>query len=250
MTNLLLVDASPMTRRFMELTFAREQVRVIAAVDGLKAMDLVRAERPDLVVADHQAAGLSGYELASRLKQEPGLSRIPVLLLAGAYDVVDAERVSSCGCAGVLVKPFKPAETVARVSALIREAALPAPSTPIAAETPIAADNPMPPQLRRVEAAGTLDELFDRLDQLLGKRARPPAQTKHGPPDDPVESDALPTLERLLGSTPGMSNARSARDQGAQPLASDAEERPPGPEAPSSGSSTQDDDGGPLQKDR
>ena len=191
MTNLLLVDASPMTRRFLELTFAREEVRITAAVDGLNGMDLARAERPDVVVADHQAAGVSGYELASRFKQEPGLSRIPVLLLAGAYDEVDADRVASCGCAGVLVKPLDPAALVARVRQLMRPDPLP-PRVP--------AENVAQPP-RNTEAPGTVEELFERLNAVLGERRRAPIGTQTPKTqEDPSEGAALLTLDRLLGS--------------------------------------------------
>jgi DNA-binding response OmpR family regulator len=195
MPSLLLVDANPMTQRLVELTFAREPVRVIAASDGLRAIDVIRAERPDLVMADHQASGVSGYELSARLKDEPELSRIPVLLLAGAFDVVSAERVSTCGCAGVLVKPFDPAELVARVTALIQDAAKPVPP-------PVTPAQHVAPAPRRGEPAGTVEELFDRLDRLLGARPRPPAaQRERNSDDEAVEAGALPTVERLLGST-------------------------------------------------
>ena len=205
MPNVLLVDASLMTRRFVELTFAREQIRVIAAVDGVKGIDLARAERPDVVLADHQAPALSGYELAAQFKQDPGLSRIPVLLIAGAYDDVDADRVSSSGCAGVLVKPLDPAQLVARVRQLMRPDPLPAAAV---------AEEDVAPPPRRTDRPGTVEELFDRLDAVLGERRRAPTVRRaRETQDDPSEGDALPTLDRLLGSAAPVTGQENASDE-------------------------------------
>ena len=60
MRTLLLVDANPMMHRIIELTFSREDVRVLAARDGDEAIALMRVEPPDLVLADHATHGRSG----------------------------------------------------------------------------------------------------------------------------------------------------------------------------------------------
>ena len=142
----LIADASPVMRRIVEMTFAPEGVDVLGADEGGRALDLIRNERPDVVLADHALPGRSGYDLAEAVRSEPGLAGIPVLLLAGAFERVDDLRASAAGCAGVLTKPLQPAEVVARVQALVSvRSAVPGeapPADPEGADMPSAGDSP------------------------------------------------------------------------------------------------------------
>ena len=86
---LLLADDSVTIQRVIELTFADEDVQVLAVGDGRQAIDRITAERPDIVLADVGMPGCDGYEVCSFVKQTPELAHIPVLLLTGAFEPVD-----------------------------------------------------------------------------------------------------------------------------------------------------------------
>jgi CheY-like chemotaxis protein len=103
---LLLVDDSVTIRRVVELTFAGEDVSVVAVGDGREAMERIVAERPDIVLADVGPGEPDGYEVARFVKQHPALSHVPVVLLTGACQPVERARAAECGCDGVLAKPF------------------------------------------------------------------------------------------------------------------------------------------------
>jgi CheY-like chemotaxis protein len=163
---LLLADDSVTIQRVIELTFAEEDITVLAVGDGRQAIELVQSERPDIVLADIGMPERDGYEVAAFIKGRPDLAHIPVLLLTGAFEPIDEGRAKAAGCDGVLVKPFEPQMVISRVKDLIagrRPAAdLPAEQTP-------------PPETVRVargpEAAGTpsptaapAEAYFDRLD--------------------------------------------------------------------------------------
>ncbi len=77
---LLLVDDSVTIRRVVELTFAGEDVNVVAVGDGREAMDRVLAERPDIVLADVGQGESDGYEVAAFVKRHPALGHVPVVL--------------------------------------------------------------------------------------------------------------------------------------------------------------------------
>ena len=160
---LLLADDSVTIQRVIELTFADEDVQVIAVSDGDQAIERLQAAPPDIVLADIGMPGKNGYEVAQFVRQTPGLSHIPVVLLTGAFEPVDQARASEAGCDGVLAKPFEPQLVISRVKELLGRnqsaapAAAPAAKNPWPASAPAAASNAAaPPQ--------PLDDYFDRLD--------------------------------------------------------------------------------------
>jgi CheY-like chemotaxis protein len=119
---LLLADDSVTIQRVIELTFADEDVQVIAVGDGRQAIERIEAERPDIVLADVGMPERDGYEVAAYVKRTPHLAHIPVLLLTGAFEPVDEKRASEVGCDGVLAKPFEPQMVITRVKELLADA--------------------------------------------------------------------------------------------------------------------------------
>ena len=116
---LLLADDSPTIHRVIELTFADEDISVVAVDDGDKAIASIDRLPPDIVLADIGMPGRSGYEVARHVKETPALAHIPVLLLTGAFEPVDPAVVTAMGCDGVLTKPFEPQAVVRRVKELL-----------------------------------------------------------------------------------------------------------------------------------
>ena len=161
---LLLADDSVTIQRVIELTFADEDVQVIAVSDGDQAIERLQAAPPDIVLADIGMPGKNGYEVAQFVRQTPRLSHIPVVLLTGAFEPVDQARANEAGCDGVLAKPFEPQLVISRVKELLGRnqasgapAAAPAAKNPWPPSAPPAASNAAaPPQ--------QLDDYFDRLD--------------------------------------------------------------------------------------
>ena len=146
---LLLADASLAIQRVVALTFASEDVQVVAVSDGEQAIQRIPVERPDIVLANIGTAKRSGYDVAAFVKAHPELSHVPVLLLATAFEPVDEERARQVKSAGVLVKPFEPQQVIARVRDLIPSrtsqsavaggvAAAPASPDPVPAAAPVA----------------------------------------------------------------------------------------------------------------
>src|SRR5688500_1905890 len=116
---LLLADDSITIQRVIELTFAEEDVQVLAVGDGKHAIERVQSDRPDIVLADVGMPERDGYEVAAFVKGTPTFAHIPVLLLTGAFEPIDEGRAQAAGCDGVLVKPFEPQMVISRVKDLI-----------------------------------------------------------------------------------------------------------------------------------
>jgi len=232
---LLLADDSVTIQRVVELTFSGEDVQVVTVGDGEQAIARIPIERPDIVLADIGMPKRSGYEVSSFVKNRPDLAHIPVLLLAGAFEPVDEARAQLVKCDGVLVKPFEPQQVISRVRELVDSSrakaaqhaapqahAAPAPAPPLAPhvaspelkpqESPAARAEhrePSPefrvpsPAARVPDPDPPLDDYFERLDAafagLGGKHEEPPSLS---PEIDDFRASDVPTVERLLGSTP------------------------------------------------
>ena len=118
---LLLADASATIQRIVELTFASEDIDVIAFSDGEHAIASLDRNVPDIVLADVGMPGRSGYEVSRYIKNSPPLAHIPVLLLTGAFEPVDQARALEAGCDGILIKPFEPKFVIGRVKELLKK---------------------------------------------------------------------------------------------------------------------------------
>lgn len=119
MATLLLADDSVTIQRIIELTFADEDIRVIAVGDGETAIKRIDEEHPDIVLADVGMPGVDGYQVARHVKESAGSSGARVLLLTGAFEPIDEEQARQTGCDGVLVKPFEPRQLVKTVRDLL-----------------------------------------------------------------------------------------------------------------------------------
>jgi CheY-like chemotaxis protein len=206
---LLLADDSVTIQRVIELTFADEDVEVLAVGDGQQAIERVQSDRPDIVLADVGMPERDGYEVAAFIKGNPQLAHIPVLLLTGAFEPVDEVRARAVGCDGVLVKPFEPQMVISRVRDLLAgnrdtdSLASFGRSVPEPARVPVTRhDSPGSSE----PAGGSLEDYFDRLDAALAtKTAKPPVVERHHPfAPEPIR--AAPEAPRIK-LTPGPHSA-------------------------------------------
>ncbi|HEY2434049.1 MAG TPA: response regulator [Vicinamibacterales bacterium] len=171
---LLLADDSVTIQRVIELTFADEDVQVIAVGNGAAAIERVQRDRPDIVLADVGMPERDGYEVAAFIKGTPSFAHIPVVLLTGAFEPVDEQRARAVGCDGVLVKPFEPQLVITRVKDLLAGRQPPGMwSGQPAAQGPIRQPSSGPAGDLRSAPAPTphgdsLEAYFDHLDAAFG----------------------------------------------------------------------------------
>ncbi|HEX7611907.1 MAG TPA: response regulator [Candidatus Limnocylindrales bacterium] len=119
---LLLADDSVTIQRVIELTFADEDVQVVAVGDGQQAIERIDADPPDIILADVDMPKRNGYEVAAYVKSRPNLAHIPVVLLTGAFEPIDQARATAAGSDDVLAKPFEPQMVINRVKQLLGRA--------------------------------------------------------------------------------------------------------------------------------
>ncbi len=188
---LLLADDSATVQRVIELTFAGEPVRVVTVSDGAAAIERIRQEAPDIVLADVGMPGTDGYEVAAFIKQRADLWHIPVVLLASAGESLDRARVASLGCDDVLLKPLDPQVVIARVRKLLAGGLI--------TETVADADR-VAPEVSRGESP---EELFARLEAAFARLEAPSAPITAGHSTTPsVALRAAAGASPLSSATP------------------------------------------------
>ncbi|MGE0463528.1 MAG: PleD family two-component system response regulator [Vicinamibacterales bacterium] len=204
---LLLADDSVTIQRVVALTFADQPVRLVVAKDGQDAINRMASDRPDVVLADTNMPCVDGYEVARWMRQQPHLSAVPVLLLAGATDPVDEQRLYDSGANGVLEKPFEPTHVISRVKELLGMKAT-APAAPTGRLL-----TPPEPRPARVAPPGASRAAAEPPDP---RRANAPLGDVLSVHDAPVASgDAVALLDSTVRDVPEAPDAKpTAEDAG------------------------------------
>jgi DNA-binding response OmpR family regulator len=105
------------------LTRAGHDVRL--CTDGLKGLEMVRENPPDLLMLDLMLPGLDGLQVCRQIRQEaanPAVSQLPILILTARDEEIDKVVGLEVGADDYLTKPFSMHELLARVNALLRRA--------------------------------------------------------------------------------------------------------------------------------
>ncbi|NWB85838.1 response regulator [Pseudomonas gingeri] len=111
---LLLVDDEAINLQVLRHTL-QDDYRLLFAKDGYKALELVRTDRPDLILLDIMMPGLSGYDVCTALKQDPCTSAIPVIFVTALSEVDNETRGLELGAVDYIGKPYHPGIVKARV---------------------------------------------------------------------------------------------------------------------------------------
>ena len=118
---ILVVDDERDVVAFMERTLRTEGFEVVSAFDGISALDLVDAEKPDLVLLDLMMPMISGYEVREQIKANPQTQGIPVICVSSAHTPDARAHTLKLGAATLIVKPFLPMELVAQIRRYLKQ---------------------------------------------------------------------------------------------------------------------------------
>ena len=120
MATILVVDDEPTIRLLVRAALEETGHRLLEAADGSTALDLARAERPDLILLDIVLPRLSGLEVCRRLKGDPATATTPVFLLTGFVQQAERQAAEEVGAEGFIAKPFSPAALVQQIEDTLR----------------------------------------------------------------------------------------------------------------------------------
>jgi len=120
---ILVVDDEPQIVEVVQDYLKQAGFRVLTARDGQTALTLARHERPDLIVLDLMLpGGIDGLDVCRRLRQDPALTDVPIIMLTARIEETDRLIGLELGADDYVTKPFSPREVVARVRAVLRRA--------------------------------------------------------------------------------------------------------------------------------
>ena len=122
--SLLVVDDALTLRELQRAILERAGYEVRTANDGLEAMALLNQQRSDLVLTDIEMPNLDGFGLTARIRGEPGLANIPVLMITSRRSEEDRRRGLEAGADGYIVKSeFDEGRLLSAVSRLLGKSA-------------------------------------------------------------------------------------------------------------------------------
>lgn len=117
--SILVVDDTPANLSLLA-NLLRDRYQVRIANHGRKALELVQAAAPDLILLDVMMPEMDGYEVIRQLKAEPRSAQIPVIFLTARTSVEDEELGLSLGAVDFIHKPISPPIVLARIQAQLQ----------------------------------------------------------------------------------------------------------------------------------
>jgi DNA-binding response OmpR family regulator len=121
---ILIVDDEPRYVRLMEANLISDNYEVLKAYNGQQALEIVEDQKPDLVLLDVMMPVLDGFTTCERIRK---FSTVPIIVVTVKGEEKDRVRGLDLGADDYIVKPFSATELLARVRAVLRRAAKPAP---------------------------------------------------------------------------------------------------------------------------
>lgn len=116
----LIVDDSKFFRELVADVLKPLQLRFFMAGDGAEALQIIRQNRPVLVILDLNLPGMSGYELIRQVRTDPALGGLRLLAMSGVYrKETDAAEVQAAGADDFVSKSFRPEQLQLRVKKLL-----------------------------------------------------------------------------------------------------------------------------------
>ncbi|MFL5736631.1 MAG: response regulator [Actinomycetota bacterium] len=105
--DILIVEDHPTMREAMRMVLEHEGFVIREAADGAAAVEMVRAQPPDLVFLDLNIPGMTGAEVLKSLKEDPATASVRVIIVTATGEE-ERERVLSLGADEYFTKPFSP----------------------------------------------------------------------------------------------------------------------------------------------
>ena len=119
---ILVVEDQEDNRRIIRDLLASAGYELIEAADGEAGVRLAETERPDLILMDIQLPVLDGYEATRRIKQNPDLRAIPIVVVTSYALSGDDVKAMQAGSDAYVAKPFSPRELLATIRRFLGDA--------------------------------------------------------------------------------------------------------------------------------
>lgn len=154
MATILIVDTNSDERRIYTTLLGNFGHRLLEASDGVQALEVARAELPDLVISDILMPHMDGFTLARRLRAEPLLATIPVIFQTASHPEAEVRRLAEAsGVQHILAKPAEPQDILRAVNENLKRPTAPS-------------RLPQTGQLQREHLQFLADKLYEKVSEL------------------------------------------------------------------------------------
>jgi len=120
---ILVVEDEPGIQEVLKFNLSQHGHDVLLAADAEQALQLMRGAIPDMILLDWMLPGMSGIELARRMRADQRLKNVPIIMLTARAEERDKVLGLDTGADDYITKPFSPRELMARIKAVLRRRA-------------------------------------------------------------------------------------------------------------------------------
>jgi two-component system, cell cycle response regulator DivK len=113
------VEDNPENRLLIKRLLLSEGYRILEAENARQAFELLRANKPDLILMDINMPEVDGYTLTKQIREIPGLESLPIVAITANVMRGDRERVLKAGCDGYIEKPINVDTFLSQVASYI-----------------------------------------------------------------------------------------------------------------------------------
>src|SRR5215469_2454685 len=117
---ILVVEDDEDSRRILRDLLASADYHILEAEDGQQGIALAAAQRPDLILMDIQLPLVDGYEATRRLKADPELRAIPIIVVTSQGLSDGEDKARAAGCDSYITKPYSPRQLFAMINEQLR----------------------------------------------------------------------------------------------------------------------------------
>ena len=117
----LIADDSPTIRKFVSFSLKMQGLEVLAACDGMEAIEIVSGRKIDLIITDLNMPNMDGFELIQTLRANQEYEDVPIIILSSLAGSEEIERGMNVGANSYMVKPFDPKRIQYEVSKYLND---------------------------------------------------------------------------------------------------------------------------------
>lgn len=163
---LLLADDSVTIQKVVNLTFADEGIDVMTVGDGDSAMSKLREFRPDVVLADVNMPGLTGYQVCEFIRSNEATKNLPVILLVGSFEPFDELEAGRVGANAYLTKPF---QSIRQLVSQVNELMETSQHVDISAAETVEFETPIVDHAETDDIESLYHQSFPDMSEMMGK---------------------------------------------------------------------------------
>ena len=118
---ILIIEDDKFLRELITRKLLNEAYEVSEAIDGEEGIKKIKEEKPDLILLDLILPGIDGFEVLSKMREDPALAQIPVIILSNLGQKDDVEKGLKMGAIDYLIKAhFTPGEIIEKIKVVLK----------------------------------------------------------------------------------------------------------------------------------